>query len=364
MSGQEKNFIDEAFASNYIAPLGPQVDAFEREFIEKMDIPYAVAVCSGTAALHLALLGIGVATGDVVLSSTLTFIGGVAPIQYVGATAVFVDSDYQTWNLDLDLVEEELHISHRNNRLPKAVLSTELYGQSVDIDRLLSICRPYRVPVVVDAAESVGSIYKGENTLKDVEAVAFSFNGNKIITTSGGGMLCSSNQDFIEHSRFFAQQARDPAPHYEHSHVGFNYRMSNILAAIGRGQLCELNKRVAAKRRIFDKYAEMLQSIPGIEFMPEFKKCVSNRWLTVIVINPEEFGADRETVRLKLEAENIESRPVWKPMHLQPVFRRNRFIGSKVAEDLFNKGLCLPSGTTMTETDIERVVSAMLKCRS
>lgn len=363
MGEYERQFIDEAFESNYIAPLGPQVNAFEREFSERMGLPYAVALCSCTAALHLSLVLLGVKPGDVVLASSLTFIGGVVPIRYVGAEAVFLDSNAQTWNMDLDFLEEELLISSRRNRLPKAVLATELYGQCLDLDRLLAICRPHHVPVVVDAAESVGSLYKGKSSHRDVQSVAYSFNGNKIITTSGGGMLCSGNRELVEGARYLSQQARDPGPHYEHSQIGYNYRLSNVLAAIGRGQLRVLVERVAAKRRIFKCYFDRLSGIPGVEFMPEDEKCISNRWLSVVLITPEEFGADRETVRRKLEAENIESRPVWKPMHMQPIFIGNKCIGGGVAEDFFKRGLCLPSGTAMSDADIDRVVSAILKCR-
>lgn len=394
MSGDELHFVEEAFESNYIAPVGPQVDAFEREFAEKVGIPHAVAVYSGTAAMHLALRVLGIWPGDEVVASTLTFIGSVTPILFQGAKPVFVDSDRVSWNMDTDLLAEELDGCKKRGRLPKAVVPTDLYGQCADLDRILEICELYSIPVVVDAAEALGALYKGRHAGAGAKAAIFSFNGNKIITTSGGGILASDDEAFIEKARFLSQQACDPATHYEHSQIGYNYRMSNILAAIGRGQLKVLDERVEAKRRIFGYYKEALDNVLGIEFMPEAPYGRSNRWLTVILIAPEEFGADRETVRLALEAENIEARPVWKPMHMQPVFQveglkaprlnklrisrgrqglrhragqnkkryEARVVGGEAAEDLFNRGLCLPSGTAMTEEDLERVISVVLGC--
>jgi dTDP-4-amino-4,6-dideoxygalactose transaminase len=376
MGGEELKFIQEAFESNYIAPLGPMVDAFEREFAEVVGIRHCVAVSSGTAAMHLALRILGVGQGDEVIASTLTFIGGVTPILFQEATPVFIDSDKTTWNMDPDLLADEIETCKKRGKLPKAVVPTDLYGSCTDLDRILEICDPYDIPVVTDSAEALGarrwvkarsSELKGE----DVEvhagvgakAAVFSFNGNKIITTSGGGMLASDDKSLIDQTCFLSQQARDPAPHYEHSTFGYNYRMSNIVAAIGRGQLKVLDDRVDAKRRIFAYYREKLGTIPGIEFMPEAPYGRSNRWLTVILITPKEFGSDHETVRIALESQNIEARPVWKPMHLQPVFKNTRCIGGEVAEDLFNRGLCLPSGTAMTEEDLDRVISIILSCK-
>lgn len=362
MSGHEQDFIAEAFESNYIAPLGPQVDAFEQEFAKKIGISYAVALSSCTAALHLALHVAGVRDGDKVIASTLTFIGSVSPVTYLGGIPVFIDSDRLSWNMDTELLAETVHSCANTNRLPKAVIPTDLYGQCSDLDKILEICRPYDIPVIVDAAESLGATYKGRFAGSGAKAAAYSFNGNKIITTSGGGMLASEDADFIETARFLSQQARDDAPHYEHSRIGFNFRMSNILAAIGRGQLKVLDERVEAKRRVFEKYQAALKDITGLEFMPETPYGTSNRWLTVILISPDKFGVDREAVRLALEKENIEARPVWKPMHLQPVFKGHRCIGGSVAEDLFQRGLCLPSGTAMTDHDIERVITVILNC--
>jgi dTDP-4-amino-4,6-dideoxygalactose transaminase len=333
--------------------------------------------------MHIALCELGVGVGDEVFASTLTFIGSVSPVTFLGAKPVFIDADTKTWNMDPDLLAKEINTCAERGRLPKAVVPTDLYGQCADYDRIVEICAPYEIPVIVDAAESLGATYKGRGAGTGAKAAVFSFNGNKIITTSGGGMLASEDAGFIEktRSRFLSQQARDDAPHYEHSQIGFNYRMSNILAAIGRGQLHILDERVRVKRQIFAKYKAAFQDIDGIEFMPEAPFGKSNRWLTVILISPEKFGTDRETVRVALEAENIEARPIWKPMHLQPVFQceaqhsmfkaqsgsikrvNARAVGGMVAEDLFKRGLCLPSGTAMTDEDIHRVVSVFLKCR-
>ncbi|MBI5016604.1 MAG: aminotransferase class I/II-fold pyridoxal phosphate-dependent enzyme [Deltaproteobacteria bacterium] len=359
LSGEELELVREAFASNYIAPLGPMVDAFEREFAEKFGFGHAVALSSGTAAMHLALRFLGVGPGDEVLASTLTFIGSVSPVTFQGATPVFIDSDKASWNLDPDLLFEELQACAVRGRLPKAVVPTDLYGQCADLDRILEACAPYGVPVVSDAAEALGASYRGRSAGKGARAAVFSFNGNKIITTSGGGMLASDDAELIEKARFLSQQARDPAPHYEHTEIGYNYRMSNILAAIGRGQLRALDERVKAKRRLFGAYREALADLPGLEFMPEAPHGTANRWLTVVLVTPETFGADREAIRLALEEENIEARPVWKPMHLQPVFRGCRVRGSTVSEDLFRRGLCLPSGTAMTAEDVARVVGVI-----
>ena len=380
MTGRELEFIREAFESNYIAPLGPMVDAFEREFCEKVGIAHALAVSSGTAAMHLALRVLGVTPGDEVCASTLTFIGSVSPIIFQGGIPVFVDSDRSTWNLDPDLLTAALQACAQRQRLPKAVIPTDLYGQCADLDRIQQACAPYGIPVIADAAEALGATYKGKGAGAGAKAAVFSFNGNKIITTSGGGMLASDDAAFIDTARFLSQQARDPAPHYEHSHIGYNYRMSNVVAAIGRGQLTVLDERVEAKRRIFAYYHEALGALPGIAFMPEAPYGRSNRWLTVILITAEQFGADREQVRLALEAENIESRPLWKPMHLQPVFKLAeagcagppgsgsqhlaRSVGGAVSEDLFAKGLCLPSGTQLTEEDLARIAAVIKRCQT
>lgn len=362
IGGQELEYVKAAFQSNYVAPLGPMVDKFEEEFASYTGIQHCLALSSGTAAMHLALRELGVEAGDLVVSSTLTFMGSVSPATFLGATPVFVDSDEDSWNMDSALLAEELASQARSGRIPKVVIVTDLYGQCADLDRIKQVCASYEVPVVVDAAEAVGATYKGRHAGKGASAAIFSFNGNKILNTSGGGMLASDDADLITHARKLSQQAREPLPYYEHHEIGYNYRLSNILAAIGRGQLAWLDERVNTKRRIFEAYQDALGSIPGISFMPECTTGRCNRWLSVILIDAEQFGATPEELRLALEAKNIESRPVWKPMHLQPVFRHCQVRGGEVSERLFKQGLCLPSGTTMTDADIERVTTAIRSC--
>ncbi len=376
MRGTETTFVAEAFESNYIAPLGPMVDAFEQEFSETVGIRHAVALSSGTAAMHLAMRFLEVGRGDMVIVSTLTFVGSVSPAVYQGAEPVFIDSDRQSWNMDPDLLTEELRYCDRHGKLPKVVIPTDLYGQCCDMNRITEICEAYGVPVVADSAEALGATYqraegRGEEDNKQglvhagwgARAAVYSFNGNKIITTSGGGMLASDDREIIDKARFWSQQAREPFPHYEHRELGYNYRMSNILAAIGRGQLQVLEERVQKKLEIFEYYQTNLSDLPGIEFMPEAPYGRCTRWLTVILITPEVFDADREAVRMALEEENIESRPVWKPMHMQPVFRKCRVVGGSVAEDLFERGLCLPSGTQLSRKEQDRVIETIRKCR-
>jgi dTDP-4-amino-4,6-dideoxygalactose transaminase len=359
MSGREEQFVRETFASNWIAPLGPQVDAFEAEFAAAVGAPYALALSSGTAALHLALLLAGVGPGDEVLVSTLTFSASANPIVYLGAQPVFIDSERVSWNMDPALLEETLVARARAGKLPKAVIPVHLYGQSADMDPILAACHRHGVTVIEDAAEALGATYKGRAPGSLGWAGIFSFNGNKIITTSGGGMLVSGDKDLIDHARKLAAQARDPAPHYQHSEIGYNYRMSNVLAAIGRGQLQVLAERVRRKREICVFYRQALGDLPGIAFMPEAAWGCATRWLTCITVDPAEFGADREAIRLALEAEDIESRPLWKPMHLQPVFAGCPVAGGAVAAGLFERGLCLPSGTSLTDADLARVADAV-----
>ena len=361
MGGQELEFVKEAFESNYIAPLGPQVDAFEKEFSEIVGIPHTAAVSSGTAAMHLALRLLGVSPGDEVIAPSFTFIGGVSPVIFQGARLSFIDSDRDSWNIDPNLLEEELSLRYKQGQLPKAVITADILGQSADLDRILDICNQHHVPVVSDSAEALGATYKDRHAGQGAAFTVYSFNGNKIITTSGGGMLASDDAALIEKAKFLSQQARDAAPHYEHTQLGYNYRMSNIVAAIGRGQLRVLNERVERKREIFDYYKKALNEIPGIEFMPEASYGRATRWLTVILITPEAFGADREAIRQALEKENIESRPVWKPMHMQPVFKGSPMRGGAVCEDFFNRGLCLPSGTAMAGEDLARVIEVVRK---
>ncbi len=359
MGEDELSLVVDAFRSNWIAPLGPHVDAFEREFAERVGVSHAVALSSGTAALHLALRLIGVSAGDEVVCPSLTFIASASPIVYEGAKPVFIDSDASTWNLDPGLLQDELRDASARGRLPRAVIAVDLYGQPADYDAILAACGRYGVPVVADAAESLGATYRGRAAGSMGRFGAFSFNGNKIITTSGGGMLVSDDGTLIERARFLATQARDPAPHYEHSVVGFNYRLSNVLAAIGRGQLRVLGDRVATRTRTFQYYQRSLGDLPGVAFMPEASYGTPNHWLTCVTIDPLTFGASREDVRLALEAENIESRPVWKPLHLQPAFEGCRVRGGAVARSIFERGLCLPSGSSLTDRDLERVVATV-----
>ncbi|NNC19454.1 aminotransferase class I/II-fold pyridoxal phosphate-dependent enzyme [Corallococcus exiguus] len=359
MGTLERGYVDDAFASNWIAPLGPHVDAFQEEFARCVGTPHALALSSGTAALHLALQLVGVGPGDDVLVSTLTFSASVNPIRYLGASPVFIDSERTSWNMDPALLEEELAMRARLGRLPRAVVVVHLYGQSADLDPLMATCDRYGVPVVEDAAEALGSTYKGRAPGTVGRVGIYSFNGNKILTTSGGGMLVSADGELVQHALKLATQARDTAPHYQHSEVGYNYRMSNVLAAIGRGQLHVLEDRVAARRANHAFYAEAFRGLPGIQFMPEAPWGRHTRWLTTLTIDPEAFGADREAVRTALERENIEARPVWKPMHLQPVFANFERRRGSVAEDLFRHGLCLPSGSNLTRRELERVVEAV-----
>jgi pyridoxal phosphate-dependent aminotransferase EpsN len=355
----EERLVADVFASNWIAPLGPHVDAFERSFGEKLGTPHAVALSSGTAALHLALLLSGVGPGDEVAVSSLTFAASANPIRYVGATPVFVDSERASWNLDPDLLITWLNQRARAGRTPKAVIIVHLYGQSADLDPILAACAKHGVVVIEDAAEALGATYKGKAPGTFGRFGVFSFNGNKVITTSGGGMLVSADAGAIAHARKLATQARDPAPHYEHSEIGFNYRMSNVLAAIGRGQLEVLDDRVAARRGNFAFYEQALKCLPGVEFQPEAAWGKHSRWLTTMLITPQTFGADRDDVRLALERENIEARPLWKPMHLQPVYAGCECLDRGVAADLFARGLCLPSGSSLSPADRERVVAVV-----
>lgn len=374
MSGQEQARIAEAFACNYIAPVGPQVDAFERAFAAQTGLPYALALNSGTAAMHLAFRVLGVGPGDTVFCSTLTFIASITPALQLGATPVFIDADAASWCLDPDVLAKALAQAAAQGSLPKAVVAVDLYGQCCDMDRILAICRPYGIPVIEDAAEALGATYQGVPAGQRGDLAVYSFNGNKIITTSAGGMLASRDRDRIAKCRYWSAQAREPAIHYEHAELGYNYRMSNILAAVGCAQLDVLEKRVAARRAIFERYAAQLGDLPGVAFMPEAPYGRCSRWLTVMLLD-EASHTTPEAVRLALEKENIEARPVWKPMHMQTVFRaypvwttRGQMSGDSefriqdsgattdaVAETLFRAGLCLPSGTAMSADDVSRV---------
>ena len=356
---REQQFVAEAFATNWIAPVGPQVDDFESEFCNLVGARNAVALSSGTAALHLALQLVGVGAGDEVFVSTLTFAASVNPVRYLSATPVFIDSESASWNIDPGLFAEALEDRARAGRLPKAAVIVHLYGQAANLDPIIEACKRFGVVLVEDAAEALGATYKGQMPGTFGEVGIFSFNGNKIITTSGGGMLVSEDESLVAHARKLATQARDSAPHYEHSEIGYNYRMSNVLAGIGRGQLRVLEDRVAARRRNFEFYSTALGELPGIEFMPEAPWGKHTRWLTTLTVDPTRFGATREDVRLALEEQNIEARPVWKPMHLQPVFAGCDSYGGRIAERLFECGLCLPSGSNLSSMDLERVVDVV-----
>lgn len=359
MSTAERELLLDAFDSNWIAPLGPHVDALEAEFAKQLGSGEAVALSSGTAALHLALMLLGVGPDDEVLTSTLTFAATANAITYCGATPVFVDSDRATWNMDAERLEEELTDCARRGKLPKAVVAVDLYGQCADYHRILEICGRYSVPIVEDAAEALGATYHGRPAGRFGALGCFSLNGNKIITASGGGLLVSDNPEYCRRARHLATQARDPAPHYEHSQIGFNYRMSNLLAAVARGQLQVLPQRVEQRRDNYAYYRRALQDYPGLAFMPEPAGFRSTRWLTCITVDPARFGASRDDIRLHLESQNIESRPVWKPLHLQPVYAHCRCRGGAVAEELFRRGLCLPSGSSLLPEDLARVVKGV-----
>jgi dTDP-4-amino-4,6-dideoxygalactose transaminase len=361
MSGTERQLVGEVFDMNYVAPAGPMIDRFERLFCEATGFAHATAVTSGTAALHLLMRGLGVGAGDEVWLPTLTFIGGASPILYQGATPVFFDVAPDTWMIDVDLLATEMKKAAGEVRLPKAVIAVDLYGHCADLDAIRAICDPYDVPVVVDAAESMGATYNGRHAGRGARAAAFSFNGNKIITTGGGGMVASDDENLVKHARHLAQQAREPVVHYEHKEIGYNYRMSSLNAAIGCGQLGVIAARVARRREIFANYERALSSLSGISFMPEMSTGKSNRWLTVMLLESGVAPVTPERLRLALEAENIEARPVWKPMHLQPVFQGLRKVGGSVSERLFATGICLPSGTQLTDADQSRVVDVVQK---
>jgi len=359
MSGREQELVADAFASNWVAPVGPYVDMFEQRLAELTGVPHVAALSSGTAALHVALRLSGVTSGDQVWSPSLTFIGGVAPILYQGAEPVFLDSEATTLLIDLDLLEESLSAALRNGNVPKAIITTDLYGMIPDIDRLAALRRQYGFVWISDAAESLGSYRNGRHAGVEADFSILSFNGNKIITTSGGGALMGPDKEAIDRARYLSTQARELAPHYEHVTIGYNYRLSNISAAIGVGQLEVLADRVRARRRIHAYYRELLDGLDGLSFTDEPDGLVANRWLTTIRIDSAVARFTSETARLALEAAGIESRPIWKPMHMQPVFQGASFIGGTVAERAFADGLCLPSGSAMTDADVGRVAAVL-----
>jgi pyridoxal phosphate-dependent aminotransferase EpsN len=359
MSGEEKIFFQEAFDSNWIAPLGPQVDAFEKEVADYVGINHTLALSSGTAALHLALEVLGVTSGDVVFCSDLTFVASANVIRYQNATPVFIDCNLESWTMCPKALQQAL----TQEQKPKAVIVTDLYGQSADYDAIYEICNAYNIPVIADAAEAFGADYKGKKCGGIGDLNILSFNGNKIITTSGGGMLISHNEKWIQKARKLATQSREKAIHYEHKLVGYNYRLSNLLAAVGRGQLKVLDDRVEKRRKIFETYKNVLANIPGIDFMPEAEYGISNRWLTVCTVDPEKLGVDRNKIINAMEEENIECRPLWMPMHLQPLFSGEKIYTMDEipnSNKLFQNGLCLPSGTNLSGEDQKKIINKIL----
>lgn len=367
MCGKEREFVNEAFDSNWIAPLGPNVNGFEHDLAAylKEDV-HVAATNSGTAALHLALILLGIGKGDEVICQSLTFAASANPIVYQGAVPVFVDSEPGTWNISPEYLELAIKQRISNGKKPKAIILVHLYGMPCKIGEILRLAAEYEIPVIEDAAESLGSTYYDRKLGTFGEIAILSFNGNKIITTSGGGAVVSKNSNYIEKARFLATQARDSAPHYEHSHIGYNYRLSNVCAGIGRGQMLILDDRVKKRRQIFNSYRGLLQDIPGISFQEELTGMFSNRWLSVIQVNSKltPNHVTRELLRLNLEVANIEARPVWKPMHLQPVFKDAPYFGEDFSENLFKNGLCLPSGSNMNKDHFERVSKNILSLLS
>ena len=364
LSGGEQRYVQEAFATNWIAPLGPNVDAFEKTISEYTGVKDSAVLSSGTAAIHLALILLQISQGDVVLCQSMTFAASANPIRYQGAVPVFIDEEPETWNMCPQHLERAIQDLLSKNLRPKAIIAVHLYGNPAKMDEIGGIASHYGIPIIEDAAEALGATY-GERRCGNLGTLGvLSFNGNKIITTSGGGALLGNDPEMISRARFLATQARDPAPHYQHSSVGYNYRLSNVLAGVGRGQMEVLSLRVQQRRENFERYKSYFQKWNDqgfdIRFQPELPQAQSNRWLTSILVDPaNNFGLDREVLRLGLQENNIEARPLWKPMHLQPVFRGTAFYGAGVGEYLFDNGLCLPSGSNLTNEDFVRIFSTM-----
>lgn len=360
MSGNEQKYINEAFETNWIAPLGPNVEAFEHELATYIGAKGALALSSGTSAIHLALRLLNVGKGDIVFVSTLTFIASANPILYLGAEPVFIDSEPTSWNMSPQALQNAFEDAKKKGKFPKAIIIVNLYGQSADMEPLMKIAHYYKVPIIEDAAESLGATYKGKLSGTFGKYGIFSYNGNKIITTSGGGMLISDELDAITKARFWATQARDPAPHYQHSEMGYNYRLSNILAGIGRGQLEVLEKRVKQKREVFERYYQALSNVEGLEFMPEASYGRSTRWLTTLTIDSKIIDIKPIDIINALARENIESRPVWKPLHLQPLFKGYQYYqyddNNSISDILFENGICLPSGSNLSLEEQNRVI--------
>jgi dTDP-4-amino-4,6-dideoxygalactose transaminase len=362
MGGSEQKYVNEAFETNWIAPLGPHVDGFEHDLASYTKTGYAAALSSGTAALHLALIMLGIESGDEVICQSMTFSASANPIAYLGAVPIFIDSERETWNMCPDLLEEAIKDRLAKGKKPKAIIPVHLYGMPAQMDRIMEIATKYEIPVIEDAAEALGSKVNGRAMGSFGVMGVLSFNGNKIITTSGGGALISNDDEYIKKARFLATQARDAAPHYQHSEIGYNYRMSNVAAGIGRGQMEVLDTHIGKRRANFDTYKRELGSVEGISLLEEPEGYYSNRWLSTIVVDPElTSGVTREKIASELHKLNIESRPLWKPMHLQPVFSDSFFFGNGVSEELFKDGLCLPSGSNLTSSDMERTIEGILK---
>ena len=362
MSGDELSYITDAFESNWIAPLGPHVDAFEKETAEYAGVKAALALSSGSAALHLGLKLLDVKEGDIVFCSSLTFIASIAPAMYQHAVPVFIDSDEETWNMSPRALQKAFDDAVKTGRMPKCVIVAELYGQPPKMDEICAICTKYNVPILEDAAEALGAVYDGKKCGSFGKVAVFSYNGNKIITTSGGGMLLSDDEEYIKKARFWSTQARDNVPWYEHTEIGYNYRMSNLLAAVGRAQMLHLEERIARRREIYAKYKKELAGVNGITLMPETPKCRSIQWLTAVTIAPETGKSFMDVVR-SMNEQNIECRPVWKPMHLQPYFKGSKYFthneNESIADKLFYTGLCLPSASAMTEEEQDWVIKCM-----
>jgi dTDP-4-amino-4,6-dideoxygalactose transaminase len=360
MGGKEQEFVKEAFDTNWVAPLGPNVDGLEQDLVVFTNSKHAAALSSGTSAIHLSLIMLGVGPGDYVLCQSFTFSASANPIVYQGAIPVFIDSEEDTWNMNPVLLEQAIKELIAKGQKPKAIIPVHLYGVPAKMEEIMTIAAKYNIPVIEDAAEALGSTLNGKACGTFGQLGVLSFNGNKIITTSGGGALISESEEHIKKARFLATQARDNAPHYQHSHIGYNYRMSNICAGIGRGQMLVLNDRVNQRRGNFDFYKNSFAKMAGISFVNELPGYFANRWLTCILVDPLKTGGKtREDIRIELEKENIECRPLWKPMHLQPIFEKYPFYGDGTSEKLFEQGLCLPSGSTLSQNDLNRVVEAI-----
>lgn len=358
MGGHEKNYVLKALEDNWVTTTGPNLPGFEHDICQHTNARHAVALSSGTAAIHLALRVLGIGPGDDVLCPTFTFVASASPILYVGATPVFVESEAGTWNMCPDTLRQAIDVRIKAGKKPGCILVVHLYGMPAKLKEILAVAAQYEIPVVEDAAEALGSCYGGHQVGTLGSIGVFSFNGNKIITTSGGGALITTNEQLANQARFLAAQAKDPAPFYQHSQLGYNYRLSNVSAGIGRGQLEVLKKRVKQRREVYVYYKERLQQIEGLVFLPEPEGCFSNRWLTTVLL-PESHSP--ESIRLALEKENIEARPLWKPLHLQPLFKEAPYYGNNLSEELFCRGLCLPSSSSLTEEELDQVIKVLLR---